>query len=63
MRSLDASGLALEDLKAKLVVVTTDGESANTDRSNGLWTRAERAVEHPAMNFWLLVSDQIWRMR
>ena len=52
VKSLNDLGLSKEEISDKLVGVTTDGESANTGRSTGLWARIEGYVEHATLNFW-----------
>ena len=52
VKSLNDLGLSKEEISDKLVGVTTDGESANTGRSTGLWARMEGYVEHATLNFW-----------
>ena len=32
--------------------VSSDGESANTGRVSGLWSRVEEYVGHPTLNIW-----------
>ena len=39
-------------LREKFSGITTDGESANTGRSTGLWKRIEDIVGHKLINFW-----------
>ncbi len=52
VKSLNDLGISKEEIADKLIGVTTDGESANTGRSTGLWARMEEYVEHPTLNFW-----------
>ena len=52
LKALDDLGIEKGDLEDKLVGLTTDGESANTERESGLWSRVEKYVGHPTINFW-----------
>ena len=52
LKALDDLGMEKDNLEDKLVGLTTDGESANTGRESGLWSRVEKYVGHPTINFW-----------
>ena len=52
LKALEDLGIEKGDLEDKLVGLTTDGESANTGRESGLWSRVEKYVGHPTINFW-----------
>ena len=50
--SLKDIGLNDTEIQASFAGVTTDGESANTGRKSGLWSRMEEYAGHPTFNFW-----------
>lgn len=44
-------GVNITDFK-KIVGLSTDGESANTGKKNGLWAKMESFVGRPIINYW-----------
>ena len=52
LTSMKGVGVDQAMLREKFAGVTTDGESANTGRSTGLWKRLEDNVGHKLITFW-----------
>ena len=50
--SIEGVGLTKNEVQAKFVGVSSDGESANTGCISGLWARMEEYVGHPTLNVW-----------
>ena len=50
--SIEGVGLTKNEVQAKFVGVSSDGESANTGHISGLWARMEKCVGHPTLNVW-----------
>ncbi len=50
--SIEGVGLTKNEVQAKFVGISSDGESANTGRISGLWARMEEYVGHPTLNIW-----------